>query len=142
MSRGPVGQSSVTRGDVVLLRFLTRKSRSPAESSAHAPKAPDLSEVHPNPDEWLAAVLARTPSGPGEGQEQPNGHGAPREMPGDAVFKVGAQPHPAELAAAISVVLTDEALRERLVAGAHEYCLDVSFDKIAERFWHEVVLAS
>jgi len=58
------------------------------------------------------------------------------------VFKIGSRAQPADLAAAITAILSDEDLRQRLSEGARRYADEVSFEKIVDRFWQEVILAS
>src|SRR5687768_6418569 len=69
--------------DVICLRFLPKtKSSDAAGRLRRKADSPDLSRVHPNPDEWLAAVLARTPPAPGDGDGRPNGAGAHKRRRG------------------------------------------------------------
>jgi glycosyltransferase involved in cell wall biosynthesis len=71
-----------------------------------------------------------------------NDHGSARELPDDAVLKVSAQPSPEEVRTALEVLLSDEALRNRLSEGARRYAESVSFENVVDRFWNEVILAS
>ncbi len=117
---------------------------------ARAPAEPDI-------DRWLdAATCAVHTAYPTNGESSfdlmrclaagvptiVNDHGSARELPDEVVLKIAAQPQPAELGSAIASLLSDEALTNRLADGARSHARDLSFERVADRLWQEVISAS